>query len=134
MCRPPNRLTVSATAASTLVRSRTSHCTKWASPPEFLPRARADVAAASPLAASISAMTTLAPSSAKRSAVARPMPRPPPVMNATLPANRAMPQQDIGRWGGHARPAALSLAYGAAPSPRGEADRLGRGAADLFVG
>jgi hypothetical protein len=39
---------------------------------------------------SISAMTTLAPSSAKRSAVARPMPPPPPVMNATFPASRAM--------------------------------------------
>jgi len=30
-----------------------------------------------------------------------------------------MPQQDIGRWGGHARPATLSPAYGTATSPRG---------------
>jgi hypothetical protein len=33
---------------------------------------------------------TFAPSSANRSAVARPIPPPPPVMNATLPARRAM--------------------------------------------
>src|SRR6185437_1082471 len=86
----PKRLIVSAKAASTLIRSRTSQCTKTASPPEFSARARAESAAALPLFESISAITTLAPSSANRSAVARPMPPPPPVMNATLPANRAM--------------------------------------------
>src|SRR5215471_7564340 len=63
---------------------------KWASPPEFFARARADCAAASPRSLSISAITTFAPSSAKRSAVARPMPPPPPVMNATFSANRGM--------------------------------------------
>src|SRR5690242_20203874 len=64
---------------------------KIASPPEFLPRARAASAAAAPAALSISATTTLAPSSAKRSAVARPMPPPPPEMNATLPASLGAP-------------------------------------------
>jgi hypothetical protein len=37
--------------------------------------------------AGIPAMATLAPSAAKASAVARPMPAPAPVTNATLPAN-----------------------------------------------
>src|SRR6185437_9082463 len=64
---------------------------KTASPPEFLPRARAVSAAAAPAASSMSAMTSLAPSSAKRSAVARPIPPPPPVMNATLPASLGAP-------------------------------------------
>src|SRR5689334_11424368 len=64
---------------------------KTASPPEFLPRARAASAAAAPAASSISATTTLAPSSANRSAVARPMPPPPPVINATLPASLGAP-------------------------------------------
>src|SRR5262249_44755256 len=81
---------VAWTAAWTLVRSVTSQCTKWASPPRLLARSRADPAAASPAVWSISAMITLAPSSAKRSAVARPMPPPPPVMKATLPTSRPM--------------------------------------------
>src|SRR5262245_13653217 len=38
----------------------------------------------------MSATTTLAPSSAQRSAVALPMPTPPPVIKATLPASRAI--------------------------------------------
>lgn len=49
-----------------------------------------DSAAAGPVVLSISAMTTRAPSSAKRSAVARPMPVPPPVIKATLLARRTM--------------------------------------------
>src|SRR5436190_23617431 len=77
-------------AAPTLFRSVTAQGTKWASPPDGAALARADAAAASPVLASISAMTTRAPSSANRSAVALPMPPPPPVMKATLPANRAI--------------------------------------------
>src|SRR5947209_9524184 len=79
-------------AASTLLRSVRSQCTKWASPPELAGLARADAAAASPAPSSMSALATRAPSSAKRSAVALPMPPPPPVMNATLPASRAIPR------------------------------------------
>src|ERR1700733_7932046 len=47
-------------------------------------------AVCSPAAASISAMTTRAPSRANNMAVARPMPAPPPVMKATLPSSRAI--------------------------------------------
>src|SRR4051794_33279180 len=86
----PKRFTVSFIAASTLFCSRTSQWMNSASPPEVLPLARADSSAALPRASSMSAMTTLAPSSANRSAVARPMPPPPPVMNVTFSANRAM--------------------------------------------
>ena len=41
-------------------------------------------------AASMSATTTRAPSSAKSTAVSRPMPMPPPVINATFPARRPL--------------------------------------------
>src|SRR5215510_12307483 len=81
---------VSATVASTLARSVTSQRKNRQSPPALAPSVRADCAAASPAATSISATTTLAPSSAKRSAVALPMPPPPPVMKATFPASRAI--------------------------------------------
>src|SRR5262245_20016258 len=47
-------------------------------------------AVSSPAAPAISATTTRAPSRAKRTAVARPMPAPAPVMKATLPSSRAM--------------------------------------------
>jgi hypothetical protein len=86
----PKRATVRATAASTLARSVTSQRANSASPPAFPAFARAASAAASPAAPSISAITTFAPSSTNRSAVARPMPPPPPVMNATFPASRAI--------------------------------------------
>ena len=45
-------------------------------------------AAASPVTESMSPITTLAPSAAKRLAVASPMPDAPPVITATFPARR----------------------------------------------
>ena len=65
---------VSAIAALTLSESLTSVSMKEASPPLFLPVLQADKAADSPTIGSISAMITFAPSSVKRSAVARPIP------------------------------------------------------------
>src|SRR5262245_15975130 len=50
----------------------------------------AKCAVSSPAARAMSATTTRAPSRAKRTDVARPMPAPAPVMNATLPSSRAM--------------------------------------------
>src|SRR5262245_12675181 len=81
---------VAWTAAWTLMRSVTSQCTKWASPPRLLARSRADPAAASPAVWSISATITSATAPASLSVVARPMPPPPPVMKATLPTSRPM--------------------------------------------
>src|SRR4030095_13192087 len=57
-----------------------------APPPPWRPRAAVSFAAP----ASMSATTTRAPSSAKSTAVSRPMPMPPPVMNAAFPARRPL--------------------------------------------
>src|SRR6185312_10546250 len=59
------------------------------------PAASTAWAVSSPAAALISATQTLAPSRAKSSAAARPIPVPAPVMKATLPSNRAISAPDV---------------------------------------
>ena len=82
-CRPPYASTVRRTSASTALLSRTSVTTPSASPP-------ASLIASTVVSSSCSvrdAQTTAAPAAAKRTAIARPMPRPPPVTTATCPAS-----------------------------------------------
>ena len=80
----PNASTARLAIASALARSATSVRTAIASKPWRFKSA----ATASAAIASISATTTFAPSVANPSAYALPMPCPPPVMIATLPAKR----------------------------------------------
>src|SRR6267378_1027018 len=80
----PNASIARPAIASTLARSATSVRTAIASKPWRFKSA----ATASAAIASISATTTFAPSLANPSAYALPMPCPPPVMIATLPAKR----------------------------------------------
>ena len=86
--KPPTDKRAKATAesikASTWGLSPTSQATKSASPPP----AWMASATSSPLAASTSLKTILAPSEAKRSAQARPMPMAAPVTIATLSLRR----------------------------------------------
>src|SRR5262245_19127579 len=63
------------------------------------PSARTSPATVSARSVALSTTATLAPSPAKRSTVARPMPEPPPVTNATLSFNR-MPRPSQRRLGG----------------------------------
>ena len=77
MSRPPNVSTASATAASLWARSLTSQ--RMNAPPT-----RSAVAV--PASTSMSATTTRAPRSARRSATPAPMPLEPPVTRATLPS------------------------------------------------
>src|SRR5918996_2966161 len=89
MSRRPNRLSASLTVAaicSSFVMSRAWPKTSLSGP----------VAVAAPIASapSMSPITTLAPSAAKRVEIARPIPRAPPVISAALPWSRlslAMP-------------------------------------------
>ncbi len=82
----PKAVMASAAIRVTLHSSATSVLTKSARPPAFwiVP------AVSRPVASSRSAITTAAPSSAKSSAVARPIPAPAPVITATFPASRFM--------------------------------------------
>src|SRR5262252_6400268 len=70
-----------------------SASTSWSQPMSSLrPAARrpvGSIAAAASWAAQMSAIRTLAPAAKNRSAMARPMPAPPPVTTAVRPANRA---------------------------------------------
>ena len=83
MSSPPKVSIAAATKRSENPASVTLPLTAMASPPAALISA----ATASPGAASRSLTTTLAPSLASFSAIARPMPRPEPVMSATLPVS-----------------------------------------------
>src|SRR5258708_10923573 len=82
-----NFSTAASKSALTESRSVTLHATASARPPAF------SISPATSLAgpSSRSAITTAAPSSANRLAVAAPMPRPPPVTNATRSLNRKAP-------------------------------------------
>ena len=82
MSTPPKARTASRKPAATWASSVTSQATLTAAsgPP-------ISSATAWALAASMSATTTHAPSAASRSAIARPMPEPAPVTNATRPAS-----------------------------------------------
>src|SRR5262245_7503218 len=86
-CRAPKASTVARTIASTCASSATSARTQIARPPA----ASTSRTVSSPPAASTSATVTAAPSRAKPSAVARPMPAPPPVTSATLPSRSPTP-------------------------------------------
>ncbi len=77
----PNRATASATEAATAASSVTEPALAAACPPACTIAATLRPAAA----ASMSVTSTAAPSAARRSAVARPMPSPPPVTIAVLP-------------------------------------------------
>jgi hypothetical protein len=87
MSRPPNFSTAAPTKRSAKPASDTLPLMATASPPA----AMISAATASPGAASRSLTTTLAPSLASFSAIARPIPRPDPVINATFPASLDMP-------------------------------------------
>ena len=88
MSMPPKRSTVRATAASIWSASRMSHSSGKAWPPAASISAAAvwmvpgSVGCGSEV---LAAKATLAPSRAARSAIARPMPREPPLMNRVLP-------------------------------------------------
>ena len=83
----PNSRTTAATALSTAPRSHTSRAEAAARPPAI--RIRAAVSSAAEPSRSV--QNTAAPSRAKASAPAPPMPPPAPATNATLPATRATP-------------------------------------------
>src|SRR5512144_271740 len=84
--RPSNSLAARCTADAHAASSATSWWWNTA-----VPRAeRISAATASPVRSRMSVTTTLAPSSASRSALARPMPLPPPVTRATRPRNLVM--------------------------------------------
>src|ERR1700722_5814432 len=84
--RRPNPRTVSSTMRSTSAATRTSTETDFATPPAF------SISAAVLLADSdrTSATITFAPSRANRSALARPIPEPAPVISATLSLSSMM--------------------------------------------
>ncbi len=86
MSSPPKTSTAVAIAASRLALRVTSVWTNNAR----APRASHSAATAGPVAVSISAITTIAPSRAKRRATPRPMPVPAPVMKAILSLSRPM--------------------------------------------
>src|SRR6266700_4186449 len=79
----------------------------------FTYRPPISVAAFAPASSSMSAQTTFAPSSAKRRAVARPIPLPAPVTTATLPARRS--------------PIAVLLSFGGSGVRDEDVLRLGEG-------
>src|SRR5690606_33316885 len=90
MSRPPNSLTVAATASSTCCSSRMSHWIGSARPPACSTSSATvwmvpgSFGLGTPDLATIA---TLAPSRAARRAMARPMPREAPVMKRVLPAS-----------------------------------------------
>ena len=84
MSTPPYCFTVPATSASTSGLREMLHGMTVASPPAFLMLA----ATSSQASALRLEITTLAPSEAQHSAIARPMPRLEPVMIATLLSSR----------------------------------------------
>ena len=91
MSMRPKRSTVPSMIDSTPSRVFTSALMKWSrSPPPISWRACSPFSAERPL------MTTEAPSRWNASAIARPMPRVPPVMAATLPSSSMFPPVDIG--------------------------------------
>src|ERR1035441_362432 len=92
----PKAATASAAMCATLASSDTSVRTNSAFPPAWL----ICWAAARPVDSSRSAITTAAPSSANRSAVARPIPAPAPVITATLAFNRFMAVFSLVKSGG----------------------------------
>src|SRR5689334_10480120 len=83
---PPKRSTASATSAATSRSAETS--TRSAARRSPAPCARASAIVSARVASLTSPMTTRAPSRRKVSALARPMPLPPPVTRATLPSRR----------------------------------------------
>src|SRR3954470_4115898 len=85
MSSRPNRSTTCATAASTCSGIETSHAITSTSPPACFRAASVSLRAT----AVRSRMATRAPSAAKASAVARPMPLAAPVTRATLPVKRS---------------------------------------------
>ena len=94
MSRRPNSSTAALTSFSTDSRSVTSHWTPIALPPSpeiFL-------AVSSVVSGFMSETTTAAPSAASRAAQAAPMPRPLPVMTATLSSNRVTQSTSL-KWG-----------------------------------
>jgi hypothetical protein len=86
MSTPPKESMVRMTMSRTLTELEVSVWAETASPPS----ARMPSAHASPAFSSISAIITLAPSRAKRSAMALPMPAPAPVTIAALPPSFIM--------------------------------------------
>ncbi len=84
----PNARSASATSLGAVASSATS--ASIATP--VRPSAAISLTTACAASASISATATAAPSRARRSAVARPMPRPAPVTSAVLPMKRLMLQ------------------------------------------
>src|SRR5512144_977719 len=100
--RPSNSLAARCTADAHAASSATSWWWNTA-----VPRAeRISAATASPVRSRMSVTTTLAPSSASRSALARPMPLPPPVTSATRPRNLVMCHPPHARDGPPAGPSA----------------------------
>src|SRR5271165_1052614 len=88
MSRPPKFSTVFAIASRTCASSRTSTASGSALPPAFSISSAAEWMVPGSLglgSAVFAAMTTLAPSRAALSPMARPMPRDAPVMNRVLP-------------------------------------------------
>src|SRR5690606_38954567 len=88
MSMPPKVSTVFATAARTCSSSRMSHRSASARPPAASTAFAAVWMVPGSLGlgtSDLAAMATLAPSRAARSAIARPMPREPPVMKRVLP-------------------------------------------------
>src|SRR6185503_6617621 len=84
MSSPPSSASVAATTDFTAASSATSASAVATRPPAL----RISAAVASSVSRRVAASITAAPSETKRSAIARPMPRPPPVMSATLPLSR----------------------------------------------
>src|SRR6266508_3182485 len=83
---PSNASAAAVVAACTDASSRTSHTSGRAQPPA----AATSAATGSGAPARTSATATLAPSAARRSALARPIPLPPPVTSARRPARRGV--------------------------------------------
>ena len=115
MSMPPKRATACCTASITCASSRISHCTARPRPPACSISATAVWMVPASLgcgSAVLAAITTLAPSRAARRAMARPMPRLPPVMNRVLPL-RFGPCRLMVRRSSHWIDPARSLAAGA---------------------
>src|SRR5436190_7951187 len=87
MCSPPSAAMISLKAASTAAESATSKRFVTAAPPAAATAAAASLAAAS---FAVKLMTTLAPARPSATAIARPMPRDPPVTTATRPESSPM--------------------------------------------
>src|SRR6185312_9227586 len=96
---PPKRSTARATSAATSRSAETS--TRSGARRSAVPRARASATVSARLASLTSPMATRAPSRRKVSALARPMPLPPPVTRATLPSSRPLTVRPVAA---HLRP------------------------------